>query len=54
MRKSRYYILPLDNYRQPSGDIEEIYLTKSEKEKIEKKNPYIFKKYISALMRAQD
>jgi hypothetical protein len=54
MRKGKYYILPLDNYRQPRGNIEEIYLTKNEKEQMEKENPYIFKKYASALLRAQD
>ena len=39
---------------QPSGDVQEIYLTKSEVEQMRKTGQYIFKSYAAALSRAQD
>ena len=54
MRKGKWYILPLDAFGQPSGDVQEIYLTKSEVEQMRKTGQYIFKSYAAALSRAQD
>lgn len=49
-----YYILKLDAYNQPSGEIIEKKLTKKEYEQLENSNCYIFADYLSALYRALD
>jgi len=53
MKKGKYYILPLDSYNQPNGNINEIFLTKEEFEELEGKGYYIYKNYASAAWRAQ-
>lgn len=54
MKKKKYYLLPLDGYRQPIGTIEEIMLTKKEYEEMNNNGQYVFTSYASALIRAQD
>lgn len=54
MHKGKWYILPLDAFGQPSGDVQEIHLTKAEAEQMRKAGQYIFKSYAAALSRAQD
>jgi hypothetical protein len=54
MRKGKWYILPLYGYGQPSGDVQEIRLTKAEAESLQKSGQYLFKNYAAALYRAQD
>lgn len=54
MHKGKWYILPLDAFGQPSGDVQEIHLTKAEADQMRKAGQYIFKSYAAALSRAQD
>lgn len=54
MRKGKWYILPLDAFGQPSGDVQEIHLTKAEAEQMRRSGQYLFKSYAAALYRAQD
>ena len=49
-QKKLYYVLSLDNYGQPDGNILEVYLTEEEAEKTD----YCFEDYASALYRALD
>jgi hypothetical protein len=53
-KEKTYYILPLDSYNQPDGNIREIQLTKSEYETLRSKGQYIYESYYQAVMRAQD
>lgn len=54
MEKKTYYILPLDMYNQPSGDIRAVQLTDDEYRLRKAQGEYIMDNYMSALYRAQD
>ena len=49
-QKKLYYVLSLDNYGQPDGNILEVYLTEEEA----RRTPYCYKDYERALYRALD
>lgn len=52
--KKTYYILPLDSYNQPDGNVEKIELTEEEFKKMKETYGYIFEDYYTALRRALD
>lgn len=52
MEKQKYYYLPLDNYNQPNGNINTIYLTRDEYLKLKETHVYIYDSYIQAMLRA--
>jgi len=52
--KQTYYILALDAYNQPNGDIMPRTLTEQEYIDYKKINPYIYADYVEALYRALD
>lgn len=53
-KRNKYYILPLDNYNQPNGYVDTIWLTEKEYEIYKKKGGYIYKDYATAIQRASD
>lgn len=52
MEKQKYYYLPLDNYNQPNGNINTIYLTRDEYLKLKETHVYIYESYTQAMLRA--
>ena len=54
MEKKTYYILPRDQYGQPDGNVNEVYLTDAEAQEYRDHGVYLMDNYLSALYRAQD
>ncbi len=52
-KKQVYYLLPLDSYNQPNGNVNEVMLTKVEYEKMKEYGYYVYDNYANALWRAQ-
>ena len=52
MEKQKYYYLPLDNYNQPNGNINTIYLTRDEYLKLKETHVYVYESYTQAILRA--
>ena len=49
-----YFYLPLDNYNQPNGNINEIKMTVKDFKEAKKNYIYIYDSYAQALQRAQN
>lgn len=49
-----YYLLPVDQYGQPNGNIIPVQLTKKQYEDYKKQGKFIYEKYIHAAYRSQD
>lgn len=52
--KKTYYLLSLDSFGQPDGNIEEIKLTLEEYKEMVKNRGYIYENYSTAVYRACD
>ena len=52
--KKKYYVLPLDQFGQPNGQIETRFFTDAEAQNFRKNHGYIFEDYDQAVLRALD
>ena len=49
-----YWVLPLDSYNQPSGQVQKEMMTPAQAKELKKTNPYVYDNEYQALLRAQD
>ena len=54
MIRKKYYWLPLDNYRQPNGNIVELEMNYYELNVMKDRGEYVFDSYYQAMLRAND